>query len=561
MDQCKNCTILAGYPGVSIDETGLCGDCRAFSPAILETTVKVRGRLEKELVKALESVRTKKHKYHCIVALSGDKDSCYAAWMMAKKYKLNVLAVTVDTGFLLEQSYKNILYVTKKIGIDHVFIKERDFFKAIFNHAFSNHFFSRPQGLACFLSSKLIPNLLMAYAGKNNIPWVVSGDVDINAPQLFINTKEFILNKQTLNPSLLEMISRKTNKQGSTLFLHPLNTLARYSATKIIGELVQKVGLKEDQLSYEKTTSVIAIITMYMYQKIRGYNPYYVNICQQIRYGMIDKNHMGSYEALTKMANRGEIKEMVEYALKLIRADQLNKLPLKSDLYIPVLDDIKELNPKGYLQKNALDLGEVLRQPSLYYPGAGADFDPLKLFSSHSTIATFIYTDYAPENARQACQRILNNEIKEFEVTGSQRIVSSDLGCDSWKDFWPSAPGALKLSDPSEAFGLFVQLCLKEGHKKINFVYLCTEGIQTYKVLFSKRKIGPTVLVLQDHGISRNWDDFARQGSQLYVIARLALPTLLYAAAQPSWPGFKRVSEFGDEEGSGRNRRALYRRP
>ena len=66
---------------------------------------------------------------------------------------------------------------------------------------------------------------------------------------------------------------------------------------------------------------------------------------------------------------------------------------------MPLLDDDKNLKPKEYLQQNTIDLEHTLREPSLYYPGAGNDFGPFELFTQNSEISTVIYCDYS-ENPR-----------------------------------------------------------------------------------------------------------------------------------------------------------------
>lgn len=568
MTFCRKCAIPENYPGMSMDETGLCNLCKTFTPPSPEATSKIRESLEEELSQVASKLRKRKYKYHCVVALSGGKDSSYITWLLSKKYKLNVLAVTVDIGFLREQAYKNIPYLTKKLGVDHVFIKEQDLFRTTYKYAFTHNFFSRHEGLACFLCSKLIPNMIIAYAQEQGIPWVARGNFDINAPQLFLDTKKFILTEETFDKFLLDLFSDNKcictqtngaqNKKELPLFLHPMNTISDYNAKKVIDELVANANIEEDRFFSEKTTCVISMITMYVYQKIRGYNPYCMDVCNQIRNGIIDKNNVGIQDALMNIANQPETKKLVAQALRDIKEDKMDRIHLKKDLYMPLLDDNKELTPSEYLLQNVIDLESILRQPLLYYPGAGSDFDPFKLFTKNSVVSTVIYCDYVYENVRQAIKKHIYSDLKDYDFLNFRRIEPISLGCRSWRDFWPSEPEAYKSGIPSDAFGLFVEMRLKSDSKVINFIYLCTEAIQTYKILFSNRKIIPTVVVLQDHIGPRNWANFGRENSKLHEVAKSVLPRFLYAADQPRWPGYERVSDKGDAEGGAGNRRALY---
>ena len=344
MRHCKKCIIPGNYPGVAIDSAGLCNLCRAFVPPLPRATSRLRASLEKELSQAANDLRKKKYKYHCAVALSGGKDSSYVTWLLAKKYKLNVLAITVDIGFLRKQAYKNIPYLTKKLGVDHVFIKEPDLFRTTYKYAFTHHFFSRPEGLACYLCSELIPNMVIAYAREHGIPWVARGNYDIKcgranldcgkkcnclrAPRLFYDTKEFILSKRAFGPGLFRFLSDKKclytptntaqNKKELPCFLHPMNTIAGYTATKIIEELAVHMGIKKERFYSERTTCLISMITMYLYQKARGYNPYCVEVCNQIRNGIIDKDNVGIKDALMNLAYQPETKKLVLQTLKKI---------------------------------------------------------------------------------------------------------------------------------------------------------------------------------------------------------------------------------------------------
>jgi hypothetical protein len=86
----------------------------------------------------------------------------------------------------------------------------------------------------------------------------------------------------------------------------------------MVEELFSNVGIKKDYFFSENTTCVISMITMYLYQKSRGYNPYCVDVCNQIRNGIIDKDNVGIQEALMNIANRPETKKLAVQALRSI---------------------------------------------------------------------------------------------------------------------------------------------------------------------------------------------------------------------------------------------------
>lgn len=227
------------------------------------------------------------------------------------------------------------------------------------------------------------------------------------------------------------------------------------------------------------------------------------------------------------------------------------------------------LYPKEYLRANfggraqKMDLEIVLRLPTLYYPGAGEDFGPFKLFSRYSAISTVIYCDYQYGSfINTAGEAGIREELNEYKVVSEGGLSPTSFGQKSWEEFWPAVPNSRGFASPRGAFGAWALLCLcpKETGviKMINFIYLCTEATQTYDILFVKRKIKPMAVVIQDHGLGGGWTVFGGK-SKLYDIARSALPPLLYLSDNTNvWPGYKRVSDCGEPEGMHGNKRALY---
>ena len=61
--------------------------------------------------------------YHCVVALSGGKDSSYTCYVLKKKYKLNIVAITVENGFLSKQALLNCKVLSHKLKFKHILIK------------------------------------------------------------------------------------------------------------------------------------------------------------------------------------------------------------------------------------------------------------------------------------------------------------------------------------------------------------------------------------------------------------------------------------------------------
>ena len=228
------------------------------------------------------------------------------------------------------------------------------------------------------------------------------------------------------------------------------------------------------------------------------------------------------------------------------------------DREIPLLDNKTFLTPREYLQKYVIDLRYILKEPSLYYPGAGGDVDPFKLFVEESDVSTIIYCDYYSRDVRRFYNNI-NTELDGYNIKNKRCIDPAFLGCSTWEDFWPCDPAArIGTAVPRYAFGMLSEIYSKRSNKRVNFIYLCAEAVQTYKILFSNNKYSPAVVVIQDHGMGGNWTRFGGRKSRLYEIAQPALPQMLYVHGDDVWPGYAAVSQDGEPEGMHGFNRKLY---
>ena len=108
VERCTKCSLPTNFPGILFDTNGVCNMCLNFD--------KKRYLQEKEvaysqLVETLSHVKVLGKKagspYDAIVALSGGKDSCFTLKYLVKEHGLSCLAITVDNGFLSDQSILN----------------------------------------------------------------------------------------------------------------------------------------------------------------------------------------------------------------------------------------------------------------------------------------------------------------------------------------------------------------------------------------------------------------------------------------------------------------------
>lgn len=123
MRRCTKCILPETFPGIEFDENGVCNYCLDYEP------VKVYG--EEAFEKVLDKYRNKGEKYDCIVPMSGGRDSSFVLHQMVTKYKMRVLALTVDSGAITPEGYRNIKRITEVLNVDHIWIRDENHIKTV----------------------------------------------------------------------------------------------------------------------------------------------------------------------------------------------------------------------------------------------------------------------------------------------------------------------------------------------------------------------------------------------------------------------------------------------
>ncbi|MCC5828725.1 MAG: caspase family protein [Phycisphaeraceae bacterium] len=210
----------------------------------------------------------------------------------------------------------------------------------------------------------------------------------------------------------------------------------------------------------------------------------------------------------------------------------------------------------------------------VYYPGAGSDGQPVKLFGSSHSTHCFIYVDYGIEQ-RQVKADLDHPQVgfAGYRCLARIRLTEADLVPHGWEphiDF--ATPPEPRYSFASATFYGFLQILEREedfdeehGPKRLAIVFLGADGIATFDALFCQRtSIGvPFAVVLQDHGFGGNYDNFGGGG----LLERIALSCnvlprfLLVADNTNPWRGYVPIPGLGREYGgAGPHWRRLFQR-
>ena len=113
--RCKECVLPETFPGIHYDEQGICNYCKDWRP------IQVLG--EEKLKKKILRFKNKGKKYDIIVPISGGRDSSFVLYNIVEKFNARVLTLTVDSGFITDEGYKNITSITEALDVKHIWIK------------------------------------------------------------------------------------------------------------------------------------------------------------------------------------------------------------------------------------------------------------------------------------------------------------------------------------------------------------------------------------------------------------------------------------------------------
>jgi hypothetical protein len=218
---------------------------------------------------------------------------------------------------------------------------------------------------------------------------------------------------------------------------------------------------------------------------------------------------------------------------------------------------------------------EMLQSSVVFYPGAGTDGQPLRLFSSAHSAHAYIHVDYTVK--RNELVRLLSDSSGElvrgykalFVIEGGEK----DFFTNGWLDLRDTYSDIDLFQAPELQWGVWAVLEREPQHdndfgpKRILFCHLCCDAISAFASLWykinGKRRTFPYAVVVEDSGFASNWAVFGSEKSQLFKIAtrHAALPNWLLVAVGRSakpWPGYARASEETEPGGKDKAERALF---
>ena len=115
---CRCCILPETFPGIKLDDQGICNHCRRAETASAKASRK-KAEYSERLDKLIGGIKGKAPGYDAIMAYSGGKDSSYALKLLKERYDLRIIAWTFDNHFVSPAAWSNINTVSNFLKVDN----------------------------------------------------------------------------------------------------------------------------------------------------------------------------------------------------------------------------------------------------------------------------------------------------------------------------------------------------------------------------------------------------------------------------------------------------------
>lgn len=326
MNRCIKCILPETFPGIRFNEDGVCNFCLEFKG------LKNLEEKKMEYTKKFETLVNEykgKNSYDALMCYSGGKDSTYTSIILKNEYKLNILAITFDNGFVSDQAFRNIKSVVESVGIDHIIIKPRfDILKKIFVECTDHSIYSSKTieraSTICTSCMGFVKFSALRMAIEKNVPFITFGwspgqapitsSIMKNNPQMLKMMQEAIFEPlyhiagDAIKPHFLE----EKHFNGSYRFpynIHPLAFLG-YSEEKVY-ETIYEYGWRAPQdTDANSTNCLLNSYANVVHKQQFHFNPYSLELANLVREGYLTR------ESALEKINKIEDPETVAFVQK-----------------------------------------------------------------------------------------------------------------------------------------------------------------------------------------------------------------------------------------------------
>lgn len=344
-DRCTKCVLSKHFPRIKFDDEGICNYCRQS-----EKTISTKDVIDdaREKIKELFSVKDPSVEYDAIVCYSGGKDSTYTLQLAVQKYKLNVLAFTLDNGFISKTAWSNIRRVVDSLGVDHwVFRPNSKHYNAIAKASSENDIYNKRTltriSAICNSCISMVNTTALKLALEKKIPFILAGftlgQIPVNSI-IYKNHHRFLEESRAVS---LEKLREKAGKfvdnyltipdalvESVVAYPHNVNILCVENVTEdeIVKQIRELDWRSPGDVDGCSSNCMLNTLNNHLHERIFDYNPYEMELSHLIRQGLLtrqealDKMNQRPDELINPMMKKLEISDAAIEKVKWVYAEQ-----------------------------------------------------------------------------------------------------------------------------------------------------------------------------------------------------------------------------------------------
>jgi hypothetical protein len=295
----------AGFPGIHFNADGVCNYCLENKEKSIQENKKLEYQLKFE--RLIETYKGKSD-YDALMCYSGGKDSTYTLALLKEKYRLNILAVSFDNGFIPEQTLVNIRNISENLGIDHIFLKPRfDVIARIFLYSAENSIYSNKalerSSAVCTSCMGIIKYSVLRMAIEKNIPFITFGwspgqapihsSILKNNPAMVRMMQKSLYDQmhQIAGDAVIPYFLEEEHFQMADRFPYNINPLAflDYDIDKIFKTIESYGWRRPADTDASSTNCLLNSFASAVHKEKLGFHPYAFEIANLVREGWMDR--------------------------------------------------------------------------------------------------------------------------------------------------------------------------------------------------------------------------------------------------------------------------------
>ena len=207
-----------------------------------------------------------------------------------------------------------------------------------------------------------------------------------------------------------------------------------------------------------------------------------------------------------------------------------------------------------YKPEDKVRLQDVLSSRIAYYPGCGFDGNLITIANKAHCVHVYLYVDYGVSR-----EQLEYHLADPHCINGYHAIGRVEFTPDDFKPISNRIPPFATEGHRSNMFRKDMTYCIMTifernedkdnnwGAYRLALIYLCEDGILTYKYLFARGSLNaPWIFLLQDHGFGLNYDKFGKNGALDRIISSSSVRPLFVICGENTkiWDGYEKIDNL-----------------